>query len=115
MQLAFEILASIFVLISVYEYYEGIVIDIAFTSVLARNQHSKVRLLVILLVKLLVWLCASAVLFFVLELATINMATASLRQAFLILFVLLIAPLAFVRKWYAKWVARMSHAHVDSR
>ena len=111
MRQAFEILAVIFVLVSVYEYFNGIVLDIAFTSVLARNQHSKVRLLVILLVKLLVWLCASAVLYFALEVSTLDLATTSLRQTFLLLFVLLIVPLVFIRKRYARWVARTSYAH----
>ena len=115
MQVAFESLASVFVLVSGYEYFNGMVIDIAFTSVLARNQHSKPRLLGLLLVKLVVWLCSLAVLFFALKVATINMARASLRQAFLILFILLIVPLLFVRKRYAKWVTRMSNAHANTR
>ena len=108
MQLSIEILVSIFVLISVYEYFKGIVIDIAFTSVIARNQHSKQRLLIILLVKFLVWLYACAILYVVLEVSTANIARASLRQTFLLLFVFLVVPLVFVRKRYARWVVGMS-------
>ena len=108
MLLSFEILAAILVIISFYEYMKGVVLDIAFIGVLVRGQHSRGRLLVLLLAKLTVWIAASVVLFALLTLETGNWARASLRQTFLVVFVILIVPLMLLRKPYAKWVARTS-------
>jgi hypothetical protein len=115
MLLCFEISAVILVLISLYEYIKSMIIDIAFIGVLARSQHSRACLLVLLLVKLTVWIAASAVFFGLLTLETQNWAKASLRQTFLVLFIILIVPLFLLRKPYARWVARSSYVGDKSK
>jgi hypothetical protein len=111
MLLSFEIVASILVLVTLYEYLSGIVIDLAFIGVLARRQHSRVRLVVLLLTKLAVWIISSGISITLLTLETENLAKTSVRQTFLVLFLFVIVPLAVLRKPYAKWVTRTSIIH----
>ena len=108
MVLSFEILVAFLAIITVYEYSKGIILDIGFVGVLARGQHSRPRLLLLLLAKLVVWVMASGVFFLLLTLETGDWARASLRQTFLVFFIIVIVPLMLLRKPYAKWVARTS-------
>ena len=115
MLLPFEILAAVLVLISFYEYVKGTVLDLAFMGVLARGQHTSARLLVLLLAKLVVWISVSGVVFLLLTLETRDLARASLRQTFLVLFIIVIVPIFLLRKPYAKWVARTSKVPARSK
>lgn len=108
MLIAFELLAAFLVLVSLCEYITGSVLDLAFFGVLSRGRHSRAGLLVVLLAKLALWITACGGIISLMWLETGDPTRGSLRQVFLLVFVLVIAPIVLLRKLYARWVKRMS-------
>ena len=115
MVLSFEILSAILLLVTLYEYIRGMVLDLTFVGILAQGQHSRGRLMLLLLSKFMLWILTFIVFFSILGVETEKIERASVRQTFLVLFVVLIVPLALLRKPYAKWVARTSSVHSKSK
>jgi len=110
METTFLIFAVLLSLITLWEYFTGKVIDVAFISILARKEEVKRKFLQIILVKLFIWLLTLAMIFLVYR-AIFVIGPGDLRRVrtyFLISFLVVIGPFIAARKWYASWVARIS-------
>ena len=105
---AFQISTVLFVLIVLYEFFNRIVIDLGFVSVIARNKHTTPKLFFLLLVQLSIWIVASAV-FWPLFRWTLEDRHGSTKGYGFIIFIVVVLPIILIRKPYAKWVGKMSN------
>jgi hypothetical protein len=108
MQITFSIFVALLLAISVWEYTTGKVLDIVFSGILTRRQEAKGALLKLIAAQLFVWIFL--LLLFFLTYAVIFKAhdvdVRRIRAYLLIIFVLVVFPVAMVRKKFALWVKK---------
>ena len=112
MEIAFVILVAMLVAVSIWEFYAGKVLDIAFSGILASRREAKRKFLRIIAVQLVVWIFLLLLIF--LTYAIIFKSRFAdvqrIRTYLLIIFVLVVFPIALIRKKFAAWVAaRVAH------
>ena len=108
MEKTFFILAAAIVTVSIWEYFSGKVFDIAFTKVLVRRREAQSHFNRILTVQFLIWifLLALIVLAYVAIFRTRTVDLQRVRSYIILIFILIIFPLAITRKRFAVWVKK---------
>jgi hypothetical protein len=108
MEMIFFILVIILVFISIWEYYSGKLLDLAFIVILARLSELHKKFLRIILAQLFIWIFFLALIFMtyrtLFEIGPGDLR--SVRTYFIIFFILIVFPFAVVRKKYASWVKK---------
>jgi uncharacterized membrane protein len=108
METAFAILVGFLLSVSAWEYSAGKVLDITFGGVLALRREAKGKFLGFLLVQLVVWILLLLLVF--LTYAILFTARPPdfrrIRTYALIVFILIVFPIAIARKKFAAWVTR---------
>jgi len=110
MQLTFAVIVTLLLTVAIWEYFNGKVLDIAFTGFLAGGRATKGKLLRIIVVQLFIWI-------FLLFLSFLTYAvlfkahrvdTLRIRTYLLVIFILIVFPIAMIRKKFALWVAKIA-------
>jgi len=108
MQITFAILLVLLLSIAIWEYYTGQVLDIAFTGLLAGRQEAKGKLTWIILVQLFVWILLLLLIFltYAVLFKAHRLDVLRIRTYLLVIFILIVFPIATIRKKFAAWVAK---------
>ena len=108
MEIIFFILVIILVIISIWEYYSGKVLDIAFIGILARREDVKKRFIGLLLIQLLIWILFLAFVILLLKALFVTGpgGLRRIRTYSVIIIVLAVFPFAMIRKRYISWVEK---------
>jgi len=109
----FIISLIILVFIVLYEFLNNTVIDLGFVSIITRNQHTKPKLLLLLLTQLFVWVTAIAIFWPLFRWSLLDKHGSSKGYEFII-FVVIVVPIYFLREPFAKWVKKMSKNKVNA-
>lgn len=106
MEITFFILVILLLSISIWEYFTGNVLDIAFTGILARRDEAQGKFLTIIFVQLVVWIFLLLLIFLIYGMIfeTASIDYRRVRTYLLIILILIVFPFAMVRKKFASWV-----------
>jgi hypothetical protein len=103
--------------ISIWEYIAGMIIDVAFTGILARREEVREKFLVLILSKFFIWMFFLAAIFMTYQMLFV-IGSGDLRRVradFIIFFFLFVLPFAMVRQWYASWIKKIIKKGSNSR
>jgi hypothetical protein len=108
MKTVFLIIIALIAPISIWEYVTGKIIDIAFTSALARREEVGKKFLLFILSKFFIWVffLASIVMTYQMLFVVGSGNLRRVRADLIVVFFLIVLPFAYVRKWYTTWVKR---------
>ena len=108
METAFFIFVIFLVSISIWEYFSGKILDIAFMRILARRQEAQGKFLKLISTQLIVWIFLLALMFFTFGIIfkARSVDTQRVRMYIVLIFVLIVFPCATIRKQFASWVKR---------
>ena len=118
MEKTFFILVILLVIISIWEYGSGNILDIAFTRILTRRQDAQGRFLRIIFVQLVVWIFLLVLIFatcgILFKAGSVDFRR--VRTYIVLVFILIIFPSAMIRKRFDAWVKKSaSRKKIDDR
>ncbi|GEM_PF-3424013 len=102
----FFIVAALFLTVTIWEYFSGKVFDIGFTKFLTIRSDTQSKFFKILAVQFAAWifLLALLILAYAVIVGTRDVELRRIRSYIMLVFILIIFPFFFVRKWFAGWV-----------
>ena len=108
MEITFFILVILLVIISIWEYFSGKILDIAFMRILSGGKKRKENFSRIISIQFVVWIFLLTLMFLtygiIFKAGSVNLRR--VRTYIVLIFILIVFPCATIRKQFASWVKK---------
>jgi len=113
MEITFLILVILLAAISIWEYFCGKIVDIAFTRILMWRQEAQGKFFKIIFAQLVVWIFLLTLMFLtygiIFKAGSVNLQR--VRTYIVLIFILIVFPFVTIRKQFAVWVKKTAMHH----